>query len=194
MYAGTFYDPNEIPVVDAFYAEEPPIVVIATRVLEEKRKSKKGYLWDMPSDTWLELAVYVHSIFKKWDKRKGLQTFHPTIVGHIPTSRQGRDTIMPPRSTVQIMRQFISKNLFLTKEEGRELVTATTQEGHVKKTSRKNLAPEEPAYGAYEYQEQQLHNYLMGRYVDNNWFCKQFAPPAPNCGCWGNYDQTSQGM
>ena len=47
MYAGTFYDPNEIPVVDAFYAEEPPIVVIATRVLEEKRKSKKGYLWDM---------------------------------------------------------------------------------------------------------------------------------------------------
>ena len=183
-----------IPTVDAFYEQEPPVVVIATRVLEERRQTKKGYLWDMPSDTWLELAVYIHSIYKKFDKRKGVQTFHPTIRGHIPTTRQGRDQIMPPRATREIMRKYISQDLFLDEREQKEFVSINTQNGYgVQKQLRSKLSPEEPANGKYEYQEQQLQSYLMNRYVTNNWCCKHFAPPAPECGCWGNYDQNNQG-
>jgi len=189
----TYDDPSKVPVVDAFYIEEPPVVVIATRVLEERRKTH-GTLWDMPSDTWLELAVYVHSMYKKFDKRKGLQTFHPMIRGHIPTTREGRDEIMPPRATRDIMRRYISKDLFLSKKEKRMQVGVNTQSGYgVRMTPRGKLSPEEPANGRYEYQEQQLQHYLMNRYVNNTWVCKHFAPPAPDCGCWGNYDPNTQG-
>ena len=194
-YTTTRYG-NTIPVVDALYMEEPPVVVIATRIIEERKQQQKTTLWQMPSDTWLELSVYVHSFYKKYDKRKGLQTFHPTITGHIPTTREGRDQIMPPKATVNIMRRFINSDLFLTAKEKRQTVTINTQDAYSSTTTRGKCVPEEPALGKYEYQEQQLQRYLMGRYVDNNWFCKHVAPPLPDCACcelWGNYDQTKQG-
>jgi hypothetical protein len=108
---------NSIPTVDAFYIEEPPVVVIATRIIEQRKKERQTNLWDMPSDTWLELAVYVHSFYKKFDKRKGMQTFKPAITGHVPTTREGRDRIMPPKATRDIMRRYISNDLFLNEKE-----------------------------------------------------------------------------
>jgi hypothetical protein len=189
---GTIYDPK-IPVVDAFYVEEPPVVVIASRIIEDRKQKKEKTLWDMPSDTWLELAVYIHSFYKKFDKRKGKQTFSPTITGHIPTTKEGRDRIMPPRATKAIMRQFISSDLFLTDKEKNEVVIANLPGGSRSSTTRWKCRPDEPANGRYEYQEQQLQNYLMNRYVNNNWVCKHFAPPLPDAGCWGNYDNSTQG-
>ena len=54
-------------------------------------------------------------------------------------------------------------------------------------------SPMPPRNGQYEYQEQKLQKYLNNRYVDNNCCCRHFAPPLPECGCWGNYDEDTKG-
>jgi hypothetical protein len=87
----------------------------------------------------------------------------------------------------------LSSFFFVLFVQQKQVITINTQSGFSTRKLRGKLTPEEPANGKYEYQEQQLQKYLMRRYVNNNWCCKHFAPPHPDCGLWGNYDANTQG-
>lgn len=155
----------------------------------------------------------VHSFYRKWDPEKAPLPFlrkdwkNVRIASQIDLQRWSKISnglarfqpldhkFNPPAATIDLIRKFVNRDLFLSKEEAVapiDVYDETT--GQIARTVKRfHMSPQPPRDGQYEYQEQKLQNYLNNRYVDNNCCCKHFAPPAPNVGCWGNYDEDTKG-